>query len=78
MAKAVVVQQIKEATLMLTGEEAAFLRDVMNRIGGDTKMSRRRIADAIDFALRSAGVCETANEDVAPERNGIYFTKESK
>lgn len=41
--------------LNLTPEEAAFLRDAMSRVGGDTKRSARRIADGIRTALTQAG-----------------------
>lgn len=42
--------------LTLTMEEATFLRDVLNLIGGCPKQSRRFYADQIDGALLNADV----------------------
>ncbi len=59
MAKATATYVQPVYMLELSNQEAAFIVDVMRKIGGDLKKSRRRHADEVLAALRSAGVCQT-------------------
>ena len=59
-------------TLELDEEEAQFLRDVCNYIGGSSNNSRRRIADKLICTLERVGV--TYERRTADLMDGsIYF-----
>lgn len=64
--------------LRLTIEEAQFLVNVMNRIGGDQMKSRRRHADSIYNALGEVtpGRPWADKEDTDSNHSAIYFNDE--
>jgi hypothetical protein len=59
--------------LSLTGEEAVFLVDISEHIGGDSRTSRRRLMDTIGAALRDAGVHNSRLKDIDERNRSIYF-----
>jgi hypothetical protein len=63
--------------LMLTNDEAHFLRDILGRIGGHPSKSRRRFADTIADALDRADAPHTNYYELANQtestRRSIYF-----
>lgn len=56
-----VVTTVEGVRLDITKEEAQFIADVTSKIGGSTQRSRRRHADALAAALRSAGISWTSS-----------------
>ena len=63
MAKATVKQKIESVTLELDGDEAQFIADVMFRVGGNLRSSRRRYAAELLDALRDAHVVGRASSN---------------
>lgn len=59
--------------LELTQDEAQFIRSVMSSCGGDSETSRRKHADAIETAMRNAGVPWVGCCDMDHQRNTIWF-----
>jgi len=57
-------------TLELKCEEAQFLRDVCENIGGDPDNSRRHFAAKLIVALMSIGIDKDTSQDV---RGSIHF-----
>lgn len=49
--------------LTLSEEEARFLQDIMNTIGGDREKSRRKYEESITSALRESGVTLWGNNN---------------
>lgn len=65
-----------EACVLLTlnKAEAETLFDVLYfGVGGSMKNSRRRHTDAIQDALRAAGVDKNGRGDIDTTKRGIYF-----
>lgn len=62
-------------TLTMAVEEAETLRAVFSRIGGDPRTTRRGHTDALNAALRQAGVQEPGALTVGDA--SIYFQPES-
>jgi phytoene/squalene synthetase len=67
-----------EVTLVLNGDEAQFLADIMGRIGGDSQHSRRRHADAIARALGIVNFHSSGGNDVEPScsTSGVIYFKD--
>ena len=61
-------------TLKLSEDEAQFLQDVCDRIGGCTVKSRRRIADRLRKTLNSVGVKRREVNDIK-QGVSLYFTE---
>jgi hypothetical protein len=60
--------------LLITEEEARFIKDVMSNIGGDSETSRRRFANSISDALGTLGFKTSDNvADIADSASSIYF-----
>lgn len=59
--------------LTLSQEEAQFIYDVTQRIGGDMERSRRKYAEAIDQELSALGFTPKT-DDISREQRAIYFT----
>lgn len=63
-------------TLELSAEEASFLIDIFNRVGGDSRLSRRRIAAELSDVLEGAGATATSKQDFdesGGRRAEMYF-----
>lgn len=63
--------------LRLTRDEADFLADILDRVGGNPEKSRRRYQHEISDALVGAGIRGTSYGDVSATEGGpgsIYFT----
>ena len=69
--------------LGLSTDEAQFLADILNRVGGSPTLSRRRYQEPISAALRSAGLTaepEGTVDDIGQRSGrdaygaGLYFT----
>lgn len=73
MAKATAINSKPSFILELSCEEAEFIIDVMRKIGGNSKTSRRRHADNILKALRGAGASHT---DARDSEGSIMFDTE--
>lgn len=70
-------------TLTLTEEEAVFLKDVLDCVGGDPLKSRRRFETSINKALRDVGVyyfepLADMAKDIDEEKGGIWFKSDSE
>lgn len=73
---------VERVELILSVEEARFVRDLMGMVGGNQINSRRRHADSIIDALNSAGIYssitdEYMNHEDVEGQSSIYF-KDSK
>ncbi len=74
----ITVPRLKEATIVISGDEAQFLRDVLYQIGGSPEKSRRRYADSLlkmfheDLGIKTDGQAE----DIDPKYRAIYFKNE--
>ena len=74
MAKASKVEKIvSEVSIILSGDEAITLCDILNRIGGCPDTSRRAHTDAILWALEKINIGTTNRKDIRPD-SSIYFT----
>lgn len=71
----VAFDRVDVVTLELSKDEAAFLVDVMDRIGGPAASTRRRYADEISDSLQAAGVRGKGTEDVDAENRAIWFNE---
>lgn len=59
--------------LTLDGDEAEFLLDLMQKIGGDPTTTRRKYADRIRHVLYDAGIRRSDKEDTKGNLSSIYF-----
>lgn len=66
---------INSLTLQLTGEEAKTLFDILCRIGGDPKKSRRKYAQSILDAIEKETDWQTGldKNDMDKTNRSIYF-----
>jgi hypothetical protein len=67
------VEKFLGITLTLRTEEAEFLVDLMQRIGGDPTRSRRRIADLLSATLRGVGIKPTNTPFYSDITSSAFF-----
>lgn len=65
-------EKLDGVVLELTQDEAQFVVDLLGAVGGSPTGSRRRHADAVDAALRKAGVIR-AYGGPDDKRGAVYF-----
>ena len=63
----------KKIILELTPEEAQCLADILARIGGDPRCTRRCYIDSIDRQLGSKGIRYTTRPKDLERGSSIYF-----
>lgn len=72
MAKATTTYVEPIYTLTLSEVEAQTLRDILDNIGGDPDMSRRKYAENMKAALESVWVTASKIDDLH-DNSAIYF-----
>lgn len=81
MAKATSKKTVTEVTLTLTPAEADVIRDILDFVGGEPKLTRRGLAQNVSEALAAAGVEGSGYPVPDVDRKGpcgIYFTTNSR
>lgn len=75
MAKATKTSTDYKVVLELSGKEAEALRAVFQEVGGDPVLSRRGLIDAVDSALKVAGVAEFTTDLTTGRSLSFYNSK---
>ena len=77
MANARIVKEVATIHLELSEDEAQAMADVLQRVGGDPKKSRRKYMDQLRWALEGVGMKGRGQSDVTNNHGAIYFRDSS-